>query len=152
MPANLAIAELGGLNMRVDRYSHALTANVAGSPIGPTVLADAAADERRTERRRRVLMSGKITGGQRHASIDCAIRNLSSNGACVRLNGFYQLPEHFQLFVQREGLVRDATVMWQTNFFAGISFSGWERKIADTDFTDRNSVLNMVKSMGIAKH
>jgi hypothetical protein len=109
-------------------------------------------DESRRERRRRVLMDGKITGGRRHASIDCSIRNLSTKGACVRIDGIQHLPENFQLYIQREGLVRDANIVWRKNFTAGVVFSGWEQQIDDTDFTDRNSVLEFVKSMGIAKN
>jgi hypothetical protein len=57
-----------------------------------------------------------------------------------------------KLYIQREGLVRDTKVVWQKGLTAGLVFSGWEQKIADTDFSDRNSILQFVKSMGIAGH
>jgi hypothetical protein len=107
-------------------------------------------DDLRTERRRRVLMSGKITCGERHSSVDCSIRNLSPTGACIRLNGLQALPKFFKLYVEREGLVRDAELVWTKNLSAGVAFTGWEKKIANTNFKDRNSVLELVKSMGIA--
>ena len=142
----------------VDAMRHKLAASgdMRNNPVGMSnaarVNAEAGAGEKRIERRGRVLMSGKITSGHRLASIDCSIRNMTTMGACVRFEGLHDFPDSFQLYIQREGLVRDAKVVWQKGLTAGLVFSGWEQKVADTDFSDRNSILQFVKSMGMAEH
>lgn len=79
-------------------------------------------DERRVERRRRVLFFGRIsdaTGGQ---VADCAISNLSSTGAQVRLYAERTMPKLVYLIEPKTHAAYLCQVMWQREDRAGLHF------------------------------
>jgi hypothetical protein len=81
-------------------------------------------DERRTQQRGRVLKSGKLISGNRSIVIDCAVRDLTSTGARVRVAEITKLPERLELLVQSSGLIYPAEVQWQAGAEFGLMFTG----------------------------
>jgi hypothetical protein len=79
-------------------------------------------EERRVERRRRVLFFGRLsdaTGGQ---VADCAISNLSPTGAQVRLYTERTLPRLVYLIEPKTHAAYLCQVVWQRDDRAGLNF------------------------------
>ncbi|WP_374571716.1 PilZ domain-containing protein [Phenylobacterium sp.] len=77
--------------------------------------------ERRSERRRKVLMSGKIAWRDNMLSGDCTIRDLSDGGAKVRLADPLA-PNDPVLIVLRTGQAFAARTAWRHGALAGLAF------------------------------
>lgn len=77
--------------------------------------------ERRSSRRGRVLLSGKIVYGSGFTA-DCAIRDLSPDGACVVLPKHQASPPDFYLIVVRDGVVHRSRTLWTRHPLAGLAF------------------------------
>lgn len=81
--------------------------------------------ERRAALRRRTLLRGRLCFGPHHViSIDCGIRNLSENGAQVRVPPHQPLPAAVTLLHIAEALAFDASVTWRRGDLVGLRFSG----------------------------
>lgn len=78
---------------------------------------DGIVTETRTDRCRRVLISSKIFGGE-VSSTDRSIDNLDSKCACVELEEAHQMSEKFQLYIQHEGPVGRAKLIWRNSLMA----------------------------------
>ena len=79
--------------------------------------------ESRTEPRRRVLLSGKLVYGDAEMTIDCAISDLSSKGARVRLAGPELLKEPIYLINVPHGLAFKAREAWRRGNLVGLTFT-----------------------------
>src|SRR5215204_2274923 len=80
-------------------------------------------DDRREASRKRVLKAGKISFGNLHASIDCAVRNLSPGGACLLVDSPVGIPDEFCLLVESDGLLKPCRVKWRSLKRIGVLFS-----------------------------
>src|SRR4051812_32551367 len=80
-----------------------------------------APSDRRSARRGRVLLSGKIVYGPGYTA-DCAIRALSNGGAQVLLPPNQKAPSEFYLIVVRHGVAHRARTAWSAPRKAGVSF------------------------------
>jgi hypothetical protein len=78
---------------------------------------------RRAAPRQRVLKSAKILYGG-GLSLDCAVRDLSENGAKIKLENQHALPHKFHLLLSSEGLVRPAQIAWKLESLLGVAFTG----------------------------
>jgi hypothetical protein len=78
-------------------------------------------DQRRTEQRHRTLKSAKITFSH-GAAIDCVVRNLSHNGACLGVVSPLGVPETFLLVLDSDHSSRPCRVAWRTERRIGVSF------------------------------
>jgi hypothetical protein len=79
-------------------------------------------DERRGERRGRVLKSGKIIVGAKAPKIDCAIRDLSDGGARLLVpSSTFGVPHEFELLIG-DGDRRPCRVAWRTQSALGVEF------------------------------
>lgn len=74
--------------------------------------------------RPRVLNSGKLVihGGQ--SVIDCVVRNMSEDGARVRITIPTMLPNTVELLVVKNDMIYPAEVRWNRNSEAGLRFTG----------------------------
>jgi hypothetical protein len=84
------------------------------------VLSSEAFVEKRTRRRRRVLLAGKIAFGM--AAADCTIRDITEMGARVHASSIVGLPEEVFLLIMREGLVVRARRVWSRPPLFGLKF------------------------------
>ncbi len=80
-------------------------------------------EQRRSQRRERVLLSGKIVFDDCARTIDCTIRDRATLGANVRLASAIALPESVYLIDIKNGLVFDATVTWTRAKDLGLNFT-----------------------------
>lgn len=73
--------------------------------------------------RRRTLLRGRICWGPQYAiSADCAIRDLSENGAQLRAPASQALPPSFALIHILEGVAFEAELAWRRGDLAGVKF------------------------------
>jgi hypothetical protein len=82
----------------------------------------APAENRRGESRRRVLLAGKIVQGAGAFSSDCGIRDLTEDGARIRLPAPVPVGEDFYLLEMRNGRAYHAEVRWRSDSEIGVSF------------------------------
>jgi hypothetical protein len=80
--------------------------------------------DRRTQRRSRVLKSGKLILQHRTIVIDCSVRDLTPAGAHVRMADTHALPSQLELLMPSDRLIYPASVEWQKGAEAGLSFTG----------------------------
>lgn len=76
--------------------------------------------ERRKARRQRVLFTAWATPARCSQPMECAVRNLSTGGAAVRIAP--SAPNAFQLVIERDGAVRHAQTIWRDGEMRGVAF------------------------------
>lgn len=79
-------------------------------------------EERRNERRRRVLFFGKIADATGSETVECAISNLSPLGAQVRLYTEQALPSLIYLVDPKTHCAHLSEIIWQRSDRLGLSF------------------------------
>ena len=84
---------------------------------------DERVENRRRERRDRVLFRGRIILDDGFSTIDCVIRDLSPHGARVTVQDQAVPPRSFSLAVLDTGRVFDAVRRWQHGRSVGLEFS-----------------------------
>lgn len=78
---------------------------------------------KRSQPRRRVLLSGKLVHSTSELTVDCAIQDISSAGARVRLPPDTLLGEPIYLINMSHGLAFRARVAWRRENRAGLEFT-----------------------------
>jgi hypothetical protein len=81
--------------------------------------------EHRTQPRRRVLLSGKLVYGDLEMTIDCAISDLSTAGARIRLSGPEPLVDPAYLIDVRHGIAFKVSEVWREEAVVGLKFSDY---------------------------
>jgi len=79
-------------------------------------------EERRSDRRRRVLKSANIYFNKGYGAFDCTIKNLASGGALVEMEDSSGLPGSFDFVIKGEPTKHQATISWRRNGMAGVKF------------------------------
>ena len=79
--------------------------------------------ERRRLPRLRVLKGAKLIL-ERHLVLDCVVRNLTGTGARVEIPNSIDLPETFELTLDRGHTVRPCRVVWRGLSGVGVEFPG----------------------------
>ncbi len=82
-------------------------------------------EEKRTARRDRVLLAGKLAD-HHGAILDCSIRNINDTGAKVHLPAAIGISDSVALLVFREGLIYPCRRVWSRAPFFGLEFLGVE--------------------------
>ncbi|MCC6734780.1 MAG: PilZ domain-containing protein [Bauldia sp.] len=80
--------------------------------------------ERRHLHRNRVLKGALVVFGNHDRVIDCAIRNLSDEGAKVTLGSTIGIPDTFELMIPAEHRIAPARAIWRTERELGIALTG----------------------------
>jgi PilZ domain len=75
---------------------------------------------RRKSHRHRLLKSGKIILGKA-AEIPCVVRNLSSLGACLEVQGTFAIPPEFDFALSTQP-VRTCKIIWRDDKRLGVMF------------------------------
>src|SRR5579863_6963382 len=83
---------------------------------------DPTMEERRKAARNRSLFQGKILINDRRSVIDCVVRNLSENGACVQVASLAGIPPAFELQIGDESALRSCVAIWHNDNRIGIEF------------------------------
>lgn len=78
-------------------------------------------DDRRQARRRRVLKGARILVPEMGISCDCAIRDLSENGAGLIFTTPVAIGETFELAMY-DNTIRQCRLVWRTGRRAGVAF------------------------------
>jgi len=78
-------------------------------------------DERRKSTRHRTLKAGKIIYNRGLFNVDCAVKNISENGACL-LAKTTLLPDTFELSIPIDHFARHCRVAWKTAEKVGVEF------------------------------
>jgi len=83
--------------------------------------ADYPAAEQRQAPRRRVLKAAQIAMGETAPKLGCAVRNISTGGACLEIpSTTVGLPGHFTLLL--DGTRHSCRVAWKTETRMGVVF------------------------------
>jgi hypothetical protein len=83
-----------------------------------------ALENRRQEPRRRTLLGAKIILHGGNSVLDAVVRDISSRGARLRLDGTLGVPNEFPLRINGEAHPRLVTVKWRLHNEMGVSFEG----------------------------
>jgi diguanylate cyclase (GGDEF)-like protein len=89
-------------------------------------------DERRNILRSRMLRGGKILLHKKSSVIDCTVRNLSPEGACLQVASVIGIPVEFDLAIEGEVASSPCRVVWQSETRLGVSFKHQPAAIDDT--------------------
>jgi hypothetical protein len=80
--------------------------------------------DRRESARDKVIYGGVAEIGERGATRDCVVRNISENGASLEFSNVIKLPkERISLTIARKGRSFLAKVIWWRDNFVGVAFS-----------------------------
>ena len=79
-------------------------------------------DDRRSTKRRRTVLTGKVLFNKRASVLDCTVRDLSDSGAQLTLADVSALPPDFELEIPSNDLLVPARVMWSRGKNHGIRF------------------------------
>ncbi|SEO80477.1 PilZ domain-containing protein [Methylobacterium sp. UNC300MFChir4.1] len=79
--------------------------------------------ERRRTARRRVCLGGRLRVAAFLPEIDCTVRDVSLDGARVRLPAEALLPDCVELFIPCRGETRRAFVAWRAGESVGLGFA-----------------------------
>jgi len=91
--------------------------------------------DRRQDARDKVIYGGVAEIGERGATRDCVVRNISEKGASIEFSNVIKLPrERISLTIARKGRSFLARVVWWRDNFVGVAFSS--EKPYDLPFSD----------------
>lgn len=76
---------------------------------------------RRAERVR-TLLGAQIVFNHQNSTLDCQIRNISSDGAKLIVSSMVALPEEFSLSIPQKGRAYRARLRWRIDDTAGVEF------------------------------
>jgi diguanylate cyclase (GGDEF)-like protein len=79
-------------------------------------------EERRTQRRQRVLKPGKIIINGMNSVVDCTMRDVTREGARLRVHGHFFAPEQFDLLIVGSGAAKRVRLRWQNGKELGVQF------------------------------
>lgn len=90
--------------------------------------------DRRSSRRGKLLLRGRVVFERGAGSVDCTIRDMSETGARIEVATGTMLPKKFTLMVLRDGTAHEAEVKWcrpkqmGLYFVYSVSLDGLARK------------------------
>ena len=79
--------------------------------------------ERRHIGRTRVLKGAKLIFNRSSSVLDCVVRNLSNEGACIELATTSDVPNEFEVSLDSFRTARRCLVKWRTITRMGIAFT-----------------------------
>ena len=82
----------------------------------------ATSDERRTLLRKRSFLQGRLYFNNRRSSLDCLVRDISNQGAKLKVSDSIAIPEIVELYIPNKDETYRAKVQWRTGFEIGVTF------------------------------
>lgn len=80
--------------------------------------------DRRKNARLRTFFGGVIAFNKRSSTMDCLVRNFSTDGAKVTFTNTVTVPDEFDLTIQRKETIYRARMVWRHQDEAGVVFLG----------------------------
>ena len=77
----------------------------------------------RNHSRELTLKTGKLSTGESALSIDCAILDISDDGACILVPNAAEIPATFTLTVDLTETTHSCVIKWRTGNRIGVSFA-----------------------------
>jgi hypothetical protein len=95
--------------------------------------------DRRQSARDKVIYGGVAEIGERGATRDCVVRNISEKGASLEFSNVVKLPkEQMSLTIARKGRSFLARIIWWRDNFVGVAFSPESRsELPVSDLAER---------------
>lgn len=93
--------------------------------------------ERRQTPRDKVLYGGVAEINARGSTMDCVVRNVSENGACVELDSGARLPEQFRLKIPRKDRSFLTRLIWRQANRVGLAFRTMMTDPTSNDLDER---------------
>jgi hypothetical protein len=78
--------------------------------------------DRRESPRLRTLKAGKIVFNHKFSVVDCTIRNMSGDGACLQVPSTIGIPDDFDLLIEPDKQARPCHVAWKSDSRLGVRF------------------------------
>jgi hypothetical protein len=101
--------------------------------------------DRRQSTRDKVLYGGTAEIGERGATRDCVVRNISENGAAIEFSNVIKFPtKQISLTIARKGRSFLARIIWWRDNFVGVAFNSdtsSELPVSDLEARLRKSEL-----------
>jgi PilZ domain len=97
---------------------------------GSSALKAREAGEARTAPRRKVFKAGTAASNNRHLTVSCTVRDLSTTGARLRVDNVVSIPDTFELIIAVDGLEANCEVVWRKTNDVGVRFIGAPRMVA----------------------
>ncbi len=82
----------------------------------------ATSDERRTLLRKRSFLQGRLYFNNRRSSLDCLVRDISNQGAKLKVSDSVAIPEIVELHIPNKDETYRAKVQWRTGLEIGVTF------------------------------
>jgi hypothetical protein len=79
-------------------------------------------DERRHQSRTRSLKGASIAFNNHSSTIDCVVKNLSDDGACLEVENSVGVPETFELVLNQNHVHKPSRVIWRVLRRVGVAF------------------------------
>jgi hypothetical protein len=79
-------------------------------------------DERRALLRKRSFLQGRLYFNNRRSSLDCLVRDISNQGAKLKVSDSIAIPEIVELYIPNKDETYRAKVQWRTGFEIGVTF------------------------------
>lgn len=100
------------------------------SPAATTVAGIESTDaSKRRNPRRRILKRAIIAYSGRHLTVECAVRDLSEEGARLMTTDHRQIPDSFELLIELDGFEADCEVVWRRSDSLGVRFVAPPRRV-----------------------
>ncbi len=110
--------------------------------------------DRRQLFRHRVYYGGTLAFNARASTVSCIVRNFTTEGAKIELEGSAMLPEQVDFAVERKGLSRLARLVWRNRNQAGLTFCephdehdviplDWARKLRKSERANKRLMLRI---------
>src|SRR5437763_1366851 len=77
---------------------------------------------RRTTTRQKALLQGRIYFNNRRMSVDCMIRDLSGDGARIKIAGAVAVPDSIELYFPARDEYRHVKIQWRHGDELGVAF------------------------------
>jgi hypothetical protein len=91
-------------------------------PLSHNAKTSYAGDERRGEHRRRILKGALLQFNNGFGSLECVLRDLSSDGARISMGQTAGVPTRFKLAIAGEKTTIEAVVRWRNLRDMGLGF------------------------------
>jgi hypothetical protein len=98
--------------------------------------------DRRRDERSKVLFGGVAAVNKAGSTMDCVVRNISDQGACIEFGSVAKLPDDIRLAITRKGRAYLARMIWQRANKVGLAFrtlTGLDAPVSDLDERLRKS-------------
>src|ERR1700675_4604032 len=93
-----------------------------GAVARVSIIATSTMQERRHSQRARTLRAGRIVFNNKRSVIECMVRNISRNGACLLVASVVGIPSAFELLIEGDADSRPCKRVWHAQNRIGIEF------------------------------